>query len=152
MPASEIQIAPSILAADFLRLGAEVEEARHGGAERLQIDVMDGRFVPNITVGPDVVQAIRNVTDATLEAHLMIVEPEKYVPVFAQAGADVIIVHQEVSPHLYRTLQQIRDAGKAPGVAINPGTPWTVLEEVLHLVDLVLVMTVNPGFGGQSFI
>src|SRR5919199_284683 len=152
MPGASIQIAPSILAADFLRLGDAAREARAGGAERLQIDVMDGRFVPNITVGPDVVRAIRGVTDAVIEAHLMIVEPEKYVRVFAAAGADVIIVHQETSPHLYRTLQQIRDEGKSPGVAINPGTPWTVLTEVLHLVDLVLVMTVNPGLGGQGFI
>jgi ribulose-phosphate 3-epimerase len=113
---------------------------------------MDGRFVPNITMGPDLVAAARAVTSMVIEAHLMIVEPEKFVPVFAQAGADVIIVHQEASPHIYRTLEQIRELGKGAGVAINPGTPSEVLSEVLHLADVVLVMTVNPGFGGQKFI
>lgn len=152
MDESRIQIAPSILAADFLRLGDAARAAEEGGAERLQIDVMDGRFVPNITMGPDIVHAIRQVTDLVLEAHLMIVEPEKYIETFAAAGADVIIVHQEVSPHLYRTLQHIKDLGKQAGVAINPGTPPEAIGEVVHLVDLVLVMTVNPGFGGQDFI
>lgn len=147
-----IEIAPSVLAADFLRLGDAVRAAEQGGAERLQIDVMDGRFVPNITMGPDILAAIRGVCGLRLEAHLMIVEPERFVGAFADAGADVIIVHQEVSPHLYRTLQQIRELGKQAGVAINPGTPWTTIAEVLHLADLVLVMTVNPGFGGQQFI
>jgi ribulose-phosphate 3-epimerase len=113
---------------------------------------MDGRFVPNISMGADTVAAIRSVSDLLLEAHLMIVEPEKYVQRFAEAGADLIIVHQEVSPHLYRTLEQIREQGRQVGVALNPATPWSVLTEVLHLVDLVLVMTVNPGFGGQEFI
>jgi ribulose-phosphate 3-epimerase len=113
---------------------------------------MDGRFVPNITMGPDIVAAVRSITDMVIEAHLMIVEPEKFVPVFAEAGADVIIVHQEVSPHIYRTLEQIRELGKAAGVAINPGTPAETLNEVLDLADLVLVMTVSPGFGGQKFI
>ena len=149
---NRVQIAPSILAADLLHLGRAVEEGQRAGVERFQVDVMDGRFVPNITFGPDTVQAIRAVTDRLIEAHLMIVEPEKYVADFAEAGADLIIVHSEVSPHLYRTLEQIRDLDRQVGVAINPGTPWIVLEEVLHLVDLVLVMTVNPGFGGQKFI
>lgn len=147
-----VEIAPSVLAADFLRLGEAVEVVAAGGAERLQVDVMDGRFVPNITMGPDIVSAIRAVTDMVIEAHLMIVEPEKFVPTFAEAGADVIIVHQEVSPNLYRTMEQIRELGKQAGVAINPGTPAETLSEILHLADLVLVMTVNPGFGGQKFI
>lgn len=147
-----VQISPSVLAADFLDLGTAVREAEAAGAERLQIDVMDGRFVPNITMGPDIVRAIRSATGMLLEAHLMIVEPEKYVPVFAEAGADLIIVHVEVSPHLYRTLQQIRDHGKLAGVALNPSTPAVAVQEVMHLADLILVMTVNPGFGGQRFI
>lgn len=113
---------------------------------------MDGRFVPNISIGPPIVEAIRGATDVMLEAHLMIVEPERYVPVFAEAGADLIIVHQEVSPHLYRTVQHIKNCGARAGVAINPGTPWTTLEEILPIADLILVMTVNPGFGGQEFI
>lgn len=147
-----VEIAPSVLAADPLHLGKAVGAAAEGDARRIQIDVMDGRFVPNITMGPETVAAVRRVTDLTIEAHLMIVEPEKFVPVFADAGADVIIVHQEVSPHIYRTLEQIRESGKSPGVAINPGTPIETLVEILHLADLVLVMTVNPGFGGQTFI
>lgn len=147
-----IQIAPSILASDFLRLGDAVQSAADAGVERLQIDVMDGRFVPNISVGPQVVAAIRRVSPLLLEAHLMIVDPERYVPVFAEAGADLIIVHSEVSPNLYRTLQHIKALGKLAGVAINPGTPWNAIQEVLGLADLILVMTVNPGFGGQEFI
>ena len=152
MPNDSIEISPSILAANFLELGAAVRDAEEAGAERVQIDVMDGRFVPNITMGPDIVRAIRSATRMLLEVHLMIVEPEKYVPVFAEAGADVIIVHVEVSPHLYRTLQQIRDHGKQAGVALNPSTPAVAVQEVMHLTDLILVMTVNPGFGGQRFI
>lgn len=152
MPNDSIEISPSILAANFLELGAAVRDAEEAGAERMQIDVMDGRFVPNITMGPDIVRAIRSATRMLLEVHLMIVEPEKYVPVFAEAGADVIIVHVEVSPHLYRTLQQIRDHGKQAGVALNPSTPAVAVQEVMHLTDLILVMTVNPGFGGQRFI
>lgn len=147
-----VEIVPSVLAADPLRLGDAVRAAQEGGAHRVQIDVMDGRFVPNITMGPETVSAVRGITDMVIEAHLMIVEPEKFVPVFADAGADVIIVHQEVSPHIYRTLEQIRDLGKSAGVAINPGTPAETLSQVLHLADLILVMTVSPGFGGQSFI
>jgi ribulose-phosphate 3-epimerase len=145
-------IVPSILSADIARLGEQVREAEAGGADRIQIDVMDGRFVPNITFGPLVVEAIRPLTRLPLEAHLMIVEPERYVEDFARAGADVIIVHQEVSPHLHRTVQQIKQLGKAAGVAINPATPPGVLEEILPDLDLVLAMTVNPGFGGQDFI
>jgi ribulose-phosphate 3-epimerase len=145
-------IVPSILSADFARLGEQVEAAQAGGADRLQIDVMDGRFVPNITVGPLVVEAVRRHTTLPLEAHLMIIEPERYVADFASAGADLLIVHQEVSPHLHRAVQQIKDLGKRAGVAINPATPLAMLQEILNDVDLVLCMTVNPGFGGQSFI
>lgn len=145
-------IVPSILSADFARLGQQVEEAEQAGADRIQIDVMDGRFVPNITVGPMVVEAVRRHTSLPLEAHLMIVEPERYVADFAHAGADIIIVHQEASLHLHRTVQQIRALGKGPGVAINPATPLATLQEILGDIDLALCMTVNPGFGGQAFI
>jgi ribulose-phosphate 3-epimerase len=145
-------IIPSILSADFARLGAQVAEAQAGGADRVQVDVMDGRFVPNITVGPLVVEAVRRNTTLPIEAHLMIVEPERYLDDFAGAGADIIIVHQEVSPHLNRTVQRIHQLGKRAGVAINPATSLTVLQEILGDVDLVLCMTVNPGFGGQEFI
>jgi ribulose-phosphate 3-epimerase len=145
-------IVPSILSADFARLGEQVQAAQAGGADRLQIDVMDGRFVPNITVGPLVVEAVRRHTTLPLEAHLMIVEPERYIADFAQAGADIVIVHQEVSPHLHRTVQAIHQLGKRAGVAINPATPLAMLQEILNDVDLVLCMTVNPGFGGQEFI
>jgi ribulose-phosphate 3-epimerase len=145
-------IIPSILSADFARLGAQVAEAQAGGADRVQVDVMDGRFVPNITVGPLVVQAVRRNTTLPIEAHLMIVEPERYLDNFAAAGADIIIVHQEVAPHLNRTIQRIHQLGKRAGVAINPATSLTVLQEILGDVDLVLCMTVNPGFGGQEFI
>lgn len=148
----QVEISPSILAADPLSLGQAVASVAGAGVTRLQVDVMDGRFVPNITYGPGLVGAIAAAADLLVEAHLMIVEPERYVSAFAEAGADLIIVHQEVSPHLYRTLQQIRALGKRAGVAINPGTPAFLLEAVLPLADLVLVMTVNPGFGGQQFI
>ncbi len=145
-------IVPSILSADFARLGDQVREAEAGGADRIQIDVMDGRFVPNITVGPLIIEAVRRSTSLPLEAHLMIVEPERYVEDVSRAGADIIIVHQEVSPHLHRTVQQIKSLGKRAGVAINPATPAAMLSEILPDLDLVLAMTVNPGFGGQDFI
>jgi ribulose-phosphate 3-epimerase len=143
---------PSILSADFARLGEQVRAAEAAGADGIQIDVMDGHFVPNITVGPLVVEAVRRVTRLPLEAHLMIENPDRYVNDFATAGADLIIVHQEVTPHLQRIVQQIKDLGKRAGVALNPATPSIVLEEILECLDLVLVMTVNPGFGGQEFI
>lgn len=147
-----IDIAPSILAANFLQLGEDVRVAEKAGVRRLHLDVMDGRFVPNISFGTPIVSAIRGATALMLETHLMIVEPDKYLATFADCGADLITVHVEVSPHLYRTLQEIHRLGKKAGVAINPATPWTALEEVLDLADLVLVMTVSPGFGGQEFI
>jgi len=147
-----IGIVPSILSADFTRLGDQVREAEEAGAQRIQVDVMDGHFVPNITMGPIIVNAVRHCTTLTVEAHLMISNPEQYIEDFAKAGADVIIVHQEVSPHLHRIIQQIKTAGKKPGVALTPSTPVIMLEDILSLLDLVLIMTVNPGFGGQDFI
>jgi len=147
-----IGIVPSILSADFTRLGEQVREAEAGGGQRIQVDVMDGHFVPNITMGPMVVEAVRRCTRLPLEAHLMITNPERYIEDFARAGADVIIVHQEVCPHLHRVIQQIRIAGKMAAVALNPSTPVFLLENILSLIDMVLIMTVNPGFGGQEFI
>lgn len=147
-----IIISPSILAADYTRLGEQAQEAEAGGAEALQIDVMDGCFVPNITFGQGVVKAVRSVVSITLDVHLMIVEPERYLEEFAQAGADRLIVHQETCPHLHSTLASIQRLGVQAGVTINPGTPVNVLDEVLDMVDLIQVMTVNPGFGGQTFI
>jgi ribulose-phosphate 3-epimerase len=147
-----IELVPSILSADFTRLGEQVRAAEAGGAQRIQIDVMDGHFVPNITMGPMVVEATRRSTSLPLEAHLMITNPQDYIEVFAKAGADVIIVHQEVCPHLHRVIQQIKATDKQVGVALNPSTPIWVLQDVLSLLDLVLIMTVNPGFGGQDFI
>src|SRR6266700_1190069 len=147
-----IGIVPSILSADFTRLGEQVREAQAAGAERIQIDIMDGHFVPNITMGPMVVEAVRRCTSLPLEAHLMITNPEQYIEEFARAGADVIIVHQEVSPHLHRLIQQIKKAGRQAAVALTPSTPVFMLEDVLSLLDMVLIMTVNPGFGGQDFI
>ncbi|GCE20214.1 ribulose-phosphate 3-epimerase [Dictyobacter kobayashii] len=147
-----VEIVPSILSADFTRLGEQVRAVEAAGARRIQIDVMDGHFVPNITMGPMVVEAVRGCTSATLEAHLMISNPQEYIETFAKAGADVIIVHQEVSPHLHRVLKQIKAAGKQAGVAINPSTPVFMLQDMLPFCDLILVMTINPGFGGQEFI
>jgi ribulose-phosphate 3-epimerase len=147
-----IEIVPSILSADFARLGEQVREAEEAGAGRIQVDVMDGRFVPNITVGPLVIKAIRSYTSLPIEAHLMIVEPEHYIDEFAEAGADYIIPHVEASPHLHRTVQAIRALGRRPGVALNPSTPLAAIEEMLEYVEMVIVMTVNPGFGGQDFI
>lgn len=147
-----IKLAPSILSADFARLGEQVKEASAARADYIHVDVMDGHFVPNITLGPHIVAAIRPVTRLPLDVHLMIESPELYVSAFAEAGADIITVHQETCAHLHRVIEQIKASGKRAGVAINPATPIGTLEEILPFVDLVLVMTVNPGFGGQSFI
>jgi len=147
-----VGLVPSILSADFTRLGEQVREAEAAGAQRIQVDVMDGHFVPNITMGPMVVEAVRRCTGLPLEAHLMITNPEQYIENFAAAGADVIIVHQEVCPHLNRVIHQIKTAGKMAGVALNPSTPVFMLEDVFSFLDLVLIMTINPGFGGQEFI
>ena len=147
-----IKIEPSILSADFTKLGEAVVDAKNAGVEGIQIDVMDGRFVPNITFGQGVVSAIREITDLFLDVHLMIVEPEKYIDDFVKAGADQIIVHQETCPHLHRTLQSIREHGIKSGVTLNPATPPDMIEDVLELSDFVQVMGVNPGFGGQEFI
>ncbi len=147
-----IRIAPSILSADFGRLAEEVRAVEAAGADVIHVDVMDGRFVPNITIGPLVVEAVRKVTKLPIDAHLMIVEPERYVEAFAKAGADLVSVHAEVSPHLHRTLQAIRAAGARPAVALNPSTPLSAVEWVLGDCEMVLLMTVNPGFGGQRYI
>lgn len=146
------KIAPSILAADFARLGAQVAEAEEAGADYIHVDVMDGRFVPNITIGPPVVRAVRAVTDLPLDVHLMIESPEAYLARFCEAGANILTVHVETCPHLHRTIQQIKELGCLAGVTLNPATPVASLEEIIPDVDQVLVMTVNPGFGGQSFI
>jgi ribulose-phosphate 3-epimerase len=147
-----IELAPSILSANFARLGEEVEAALEGGASTLHVDVMDGHFVPNITIGPPVVKSLRGSTEAALDVHLMIENPDQYIPAFVEAGADWISVHQEACVHLNRTLELIRGLGAKPGVVINPATPVHTLDEVLEIVDFVLVMSVNPGFGGQKFI
>ncbi|GAB4529810.1 MAG: ribulose-phosphate 3-epimerase [Anaerolineae bacterium] len=146
------KIAASILSADFARLGQQVQEAAAGGADWIHVDVMDGHFVPNITIGPPVVAALRSVTDLPLDVHLMIEQPERLIPEFARAGADCITVHVETCPHLHRTIQQIKELGVKAGVTLNPATPLTALDEILPVVDLVLIMSVNPGFGGQSYI
>jgi len=147
-----IQIAPSILAADFTRLGDQIREATAAGAGLIHIDVMDGRFVPNITMGSLVVAAARRSTSLPLDVHLMIVEPDHLLESFAEAGANTISVHWEACTHLHRTLQAIKALGCRAGVAVNPHTPALLLQEIMHLVDTVIVMTVNPGFGGQSFL
>ncbi|MCD6527829.1 MAG: ribulose-phosphate 3-epimerase [Desulfuromonas sp.] len=147
-----IKISPSILSADFARLGADIRTVEQAGADYIHVDVMDGHFVPNITIGAPVVKALRSVTDLPLDVHLMIENPDLYIPDFAAAGSDIITVHQEAVPHMHRTVQLIHSLGKKAGVSINPATPVSTLEVILEEVDLVLVMTVNPGFGGQSFI
>ncbi|UCC77175.1 MAG: ribulose-phosphate 3-epimerase [Anaerolineales bacterium] len=147
-----VKIAASLLSADFGRLGEQVRDAEAAGVDHIHVDVMDGRFVPNIAMGPLVVKAVRRVTSLPLLSHLMIVEPDRYIPDFAAAGSDWIAVHQEASPHLHRAIQQIKSLGLKAAVALNPATPVTLVEEVLEDVEAVLVMTVNPGFGGQEFI
>jgi len=146
------EIAPSILSADFTRLGEEIKAVKAGGAKVLHVDVMDGQFVPNITIGLPVVKSIRKMTDMTIDTHLMIVDPGRYAAKFVEAGADMVSVHVEADPHLHRTLCSIRDAGGKAGIAINPATPLVDLEEALPFADFILLMSVNPGFGGQSFI
>ncbi len=146
-----IKIAPSILSADFARLGEQVKEAEAAGADWIHVDVMDGHFVPNLTIGPPVVRALRAITDLPLDVHLMIEKPERYLADFVRAGASGLTVHVETCPHLHRTIQQIKGLGVRAGVTLNPATPLVSLEEILPEVDLVLVMSVNPGFGGQSY-
>lgn len=149
---AEIKIAPSLLSADFARLGAQAAECEAGGADWLHLDVMDGRFVPQITIGPLIVEAVRRVTKIPLDVHLMIEDPEKHLDDFAQAGANTLTVHYEACPHLHRVLEKIKELGVKAGVAINPLTPASSLKEALDFADLVLVMTVDPGYGGQEFI
>lgn len=147
-----VKIAPSILSADFAKLGEEIKDVEKGNADYIHVDVMDGHFVPNITIGPLIVEAIKPTTKLPLDVHLMIENPDQYIPAFVKAGASIITVHQEASVHLHRTIQLIKANNAKAGVVINPGTPAEMIRDVLGDVDLVLIMTVNPGFGGQSFI
>jgi ribulose-phosphate 3-epimerase len=147
-----IKVAPSILSADFAKLGEEIRDVEAGGADYIHVDVMDGHFVPNITIGPLIVNAVRPVTDLPLDVHLMIENPDQYIPLFTEAGADIISVHVETCPHLHRTVHMIKDAGVKAGVVLNPATPVESVRHIIQDVDLVLLMTVNPGFGGQTFI
>lgn len=146
------KLAPSILSADFARLGEQIKEAEAAGADYIHVDVMDGHFVPNLTIGPVVVGWLRPLTKLPFDVHLMIEAPERYIPEFANAGADIITVHQETCVHLHRTVQQIKGFNKQAGIALNPATPVATLEEILPYIDLVLILSVNPGFGGQAFI
>jgi ribulose-phosphate 3-epimerase len=150
--ARRIRIAPSILSADFAALGASIAAAEKGGADLIHVDVMDGHFVPNITIGPPVVKSIKRVATVPLDVHLMITDPDKYAPAFAEAGADMLSVHVEVLPHLHRSISFIKSLGMKAGVVLNPSTPVVAIEEIAGDVDFVLVMSVNPGFGGQTFI
>ncbi|MBN1879531.1 ribulose-phosphate 3-epimerase [bacterium] len=147
-----IQIAPSILSADFVNLARDIDVVTRGGAHAIHVDVMDGHFVPNITIGPSVVKALKSATRLPLDVHLMIESPERFIPDFIKAGADMLSVHIEACPHIHRILHMIRNAGIKTGIALNPGTPLGSIAEVLHLVHFVLIMSVNPGFGGQPFI
>lgn len=147
-----IKVAPSILSADFAKLGDEVKDVELGGADYIHVDVMDGHFVPNITIGPLIVEAIRPVTTLPLDVHLMIENPDAYIPAFAKAGADIITVHVEASRHLHRTIQLIKEQGVKAGVVLNPSTPVEMIKHIIEDIDMVLLMTVNPGFGGQAFI
>ena len=147
-----IQIAPSILSADFTRLGEEIRKVEEAGADMIHVDVMDGHFVPNITIGPFIVEAARKVTALPLDVHLMIEKPERYLRDFAEAGADILTVHVETCPHLHRTVQVIRELGKKAGVSLNPATPLSLIEPIVGDIDLLLIMSVNPGFSGQKFI
>jgi len=146
------KISPSILSADFSRLGEELKRVEDAGADWIHIDVMDGHFVPNITVGPFILEAVRRVTSLPLDVHLMIERPEQYIPEFADAGADIITVHVEACTHLHRTIQAIKEKGKKAGVSLNPATPLVLVEDILNNIDLLVIMSVNPGFGGQKFI
>ena len=146
------KIAPSLLAADFTRLGEEIQAVEQAGADWIHIDVMDGHFVPNISVGPMIIEAANRVTDLPLDVHLMIENPDRYIPEFAEAGAQMLTIHLENCPHLHRTVQLIKDCNVRPGVVVNPATSLSLLEEILPEIDLVLIMSVNPGFGGQNFI